>query len=120
MELNVSGIYTYTPHWRGNDKLAKDKRVQIEYTYLSAEDEEAFTTFTPVYRGKDREEMEMEVKSNACAIWDKCVRKVSGITSDGKAITDPLAIRKIPGIYGLVSEVAAHIKKGIDEEELKN
>jgi hypothetical protein len=39
---------------------------------------------------------------------------------DNKEITDPKAIRKIPGIYGLVTEVVGKIRQGITEAEIKN
>jgi hypothetical protein len=122
MELNISGIYTYVPKWRGNNKLPKEKQIVITYRYMTCEEEELFTQYIPRYDSKNVDKVELDIKTNANAIWDTCVQKVTGITdaSTGKEITDPKKVREIKGIYKLITEVVGEIKKGLDEEELKN
>jgi len=122
MELNISGIYTYVPKWRGNDKLPEQDRITVEYRYMTPEEEERFTAYTPVYRGENHSEMEIKIDSKALAIWNTCVLKVDGIkdaVTKGN-VNDPKKVSTIPGTYKLITEVVAVIKKGLDEEELKN
>jgi hypothetical protein len=38
----------------------------------------------------------------------------------GKELTDHKAVRKVPGTYGLITELVGIIRKGIGEEESKN
>lgn len=120
MEVRISGVYSYVPKWRGNDKLPDGEQVSVEHTFLTPEEEEKYSTFYPVYRGD--KEVELEIKTNACAIWNSCVKKVLGfVDADTKQpITDPRKVAAIPGMFSLISEVVGHIKKGFDEEELKN
>jgi hypothetical protein len=120
VEVRISGNYKYIPKWRGNDKLPESEQIVVHHTYLTPEQEEKYSTFHPVYKGK--EEVELEIKTNAVAIWNTCVQSVAGFTdAESKLpITDPKKIATIPGMFGLITEVVAHIKKGFDEEELKN
>jgi hypothetical protein len=120
MEVRISGNYTYIPKWRGNDKLPGDEQIVVQHTYMTPEQEEKYSTFYPVYKGK--EEVELEIKTNAVAIWNTCVQSVVGfVDAETKVpVTDPKKIAQIPGMYTLISEVVGHIKKGFDEEELKN
>ena len=89
---------------------------------MTAEQEEKYSTIVPKYKGtEDKMNVEVEIHTNANAIWDDCVKKVSGLYDENdKELTDPKKVRNIPGIYGLITEVVAHIKKGIEEEEVKN
>jgi hypothetical protein len=120
VEVRISGTYTYVPKWRGNDKLPADQQIVVNHSYLTPEEEEKFSTFYPVYKGD--KEVELEIKTNACAIWTACVKSVVGfVDADTKvAVTDPKKIMAIPGMFGLISEVVGHIKKGFDEGEIKN
>lgn len=118
MRINISGKDIYTPKWNGNLKLPEKERVTVEYRYLTCDEEEKYTVYQPKY---EKETIELEVKSNANEIWDSCVLKVSGLVGDdGKEIIEAKAVRKIPGVYGLVTEVVAHIRKGFEESDQKN
>ena len=126
MKVKVARQDVYTPHWRGNLNLPEDEQVKVEYSYMTAEQEEKFSTLVPRYKGTETDKMDVEVEihTNANAIWADCVKKVNGLFwDDGKGekeYTNPKDVLKIPGVYGLVTEVVGHIKKGIDEEESKN
>jgi len=123
MRVKVARDDVYIPRWRGNKKLPKDDQVKVVYSYMTAEQEEKYSDLQPKYVSEDEKmHYEIEVKYNVNAIWDECVKKVQGLFDEDteKEITDPKKVREIPGIYGLVSEVVGHIKKGIDEEESKN
>jgi hypothetical protein len=121
MRVNISGKQEYTPKWNGNRKLPAADRLRVEYRYMSCEEEEQFSLFIPKYDTGDTSSVELEIKSHANEIWDLCVVKVHGFVDEaGKEITDPKAVRKVPGVYGLVTEVVAEIRKGITEEEAKN
>ena len=126
MRVKVARQDVYIPRWRGNRDLPEDEQVKVEYSYMTAEQEEKYSTLVPRYKGTQDEkiDVEVEVHTNANAIWLDCVKNVSGLFwDDGKGekeYTTPKEILKIPGIYGLVTEVVGHIKQGIDEEESKN
>ena len=124
MKVKVARQDTYTPDWRGNKKLPEDEQIKVEFSYMTAEQEEKFSTLVPRYKGTETEKMDVEVEihTNANAIWDACVKKVHGLFDEdsGKEITTSLKVRDVPGIYGLITEVVAHIKKGIEEEDAKN
>ncbi len=121
MKINISNKYTYIPKWNGNRKLPPEEQVSVEYRYMTCEEEEKYSQFVPKYKGANRDEVELEIKTNANEIWDICVSKVSGLTDEaGKELTDHKAVRKVPGTYGLITELVGIIRKGIGEEESKN
>jgi len=125
MFLKISREDTYVPRWRGNDKLKEDEQIKIAFHYMTADQEERYTKFKPIYRGTaiDKlQEVEMSIETHANDIWDGCVTKVTGLFDDEtkKEITNPVEVRKIPGIYGLITEVVAFIKRGIEEIDEKN
>lgn len=121
MKVNISGKETYVPKWNGNRKLPKDEQITVEYRYMSCEEEERFQAFVPRYDTENTKSVELEIQSHANDIWAACVVKVTGFQDavNGKDM-DPKAIVKVPGVYGLITEVVAEIKRGIDEGEAKN
>lgn len=123
MKVKVARSDTYIPRWRGNRDLPEDEQVKVEYSYMTAEQEEKYSDLQPKYVSEDdKMHYEIEVKYNVNAIWEECVKKVLGLVDEesGKEITDPKKVQGIPGIYTLITEVVGHIKKGIDEVEVKN
>lgn len=121
MKINISNKYTYVPKWNGNRKLPPDKQMSVEYRFMSCEEEEKFSQFVPKYKGDKRDEVELEIKTNANEIWDTCVTKVLGLYDEaGKELSDPKAVRKVSGTYGLITELVGIIRKGIGEEDQKN
>ncbi len=119
MQVSLAKTRTYIPKCWKNRKAAKDKQVTVEYKLMTAEQEERFSEMYLHRSGDDG--FGMTVKTHAVEIWDECVTKVVGIGIDGGApITDPKKVREIPGIYELVSEMAAVIKRGLTEEDSKN
>ena len=123
MKVKVARQDVYIPRWRGNRDLPDDEQVKVEYSYMTAEQEEKYSDLQPKYVSEnDKMHYEIEVKYNVNAIWNECVKKVSGLFDEesGKEITDPKKVREIPGIYTLISEVVGHIKQGIEEDEAKN
>ena len=123
MKVNISGRETYIPKWNGNQKLPKAEQVSVEYRYMTCEEEEKYSNFVPKYsmEANAAKEVELEIKPHANEIWDLCVTKVSGLFDEnGKEITDPKAVRKVPGLYELITEVSAEIRKGIQEADSKN
>lgn len=121
MKINISNRYTLVPKWNGNRELPLEEQVTVEYRYMTCEEEEKYSQFVPKYKGEKRDEMELEIKSNANEIWDNCALKVNGLRDEtGKELSDPKAVRKVAGTYGLVTEVVAAIRKGFSEEEQKN
>lgn len=126
MKVKVARSDTYIPRWRGNRDLPEDEQVKVEYSYMTAEQEEKYSTLIPRYKGNEGAniDVEVEIHTNANAIWCDCVNKVYNFFwDDGKGekeYTSPREVLKVPGIYGLVTEVVGHIKKGIDEKEIKN
>ena len=122
MELNISGTYEYTPKFNGNRARPVEDQISVTYRYMTSEEEEKFTHLVPRYDTKKADQVEVDIKTSANAIWDACVEKVDGLKdkTSKAAISDPKKVRAIPGIYGLITEVVAEIKKGITEDELKN
>ena len=119
MKVSISKSNIYVPECMGNPELPEAEQVIIEHTLMTAEQEEKFSTMYLRREGKD--DFGMTVKTHAVEIWDACVTKVTNIEDmDGKPITDPKAVREIPGIYEMVTEVAAVIKRGLTEEDSKN
>ena len=124
MKVKIARQDVYIPEWKNNKKLPEAEQVKVEFSYMTAEQEEKFSTIVPKYKGTETSNMnvEVEIHTNANAIWDECVKKVIGLFDEdtGKEITDPKKVRGIPGIYGLITDVVAYIKRGIEEEEVKN
>ena len=125
MFLKISREDTYIPHWRGNRKLKEDEQIKVTFHYMTADQEERYTKFKPIYRGTaiDKlQEVEMSIETHANDIWDGCVTNITKIFDEAskKEITNPAEVRKIPGIYSLITEMVAYIKKGIDEVDEKN
>jgi hypothetical protein len=121
MKVNISGKDIFIPKWNSNREAPEAERIRVEYRYLTAEEEEKYTNLIPKYDTKDTSNIELEIKTHANEIWDLCVSAVHNLyDTNNKEITDPKAIRKIPGIYGLVTEVVGKIRQGITEAEIKN
>ena len=123
MKVKVARQDTYIPRWRGNRELPEDEQIRVEYSYMTAEQEEKYSDLQPKYVSEDNQmHYEIEVKYNVNAIWNECVKKVTGLYNEdtGKEINLPKEVAKVPGIYGLISEVVGHIKQGIEEDEVKN
>ena len=119
MKINISGKQEYTPKWNGNRKAPEKDRIRVEYRYLTCEEEERFSNFSPRYdtEGKD---VELEIKTHANEIWELCVTKISGLTDEADKPIDPKGVLKAPGVYELITEVVAQVKKGISEDDSKN
>lgn len=121
MKINIAGKETYVPKWNGNRKLPKEEQVVVEYRYMTCEEEERFQAFVPRYDTENTKSVELEIQTHANDIWAACVTKLTGLSDTaGKEITDPKAVAKVPGVYGLVTEVVAEIKRGLDEGASKN
>lgn len=123
MKIKIARQDTYIPQWRNNRDLPEDEQIEIEYSYMTAEQEEKYSDLQPKYVSEnDNMHYEIEVKYNINAIWTECVKKVTGLFNedDGKEVTTPKDVKNIPGIYGLITEVVGHIKRGIEEDEAKN
>lgn len=119
MQVLLSREGEYIPNWNKNNKLKPEEQIKVKYRYMTSEEEEKHTKISSKYFSEDAG-IEMNIETKATEIWDLCVVGVQGLVdNNNKAITDPKEVREIPGIYGLVTEVVAHIKKGI-EINLKN
>lgn len=118
MKVRVSREETYIPKWNGNDKLKADEQIRVTYKLMTPEQEEQWST---LYFRRDDDDFRMDVETHANAIWKECVVKVEGLLDEnGKMLSKAAEVLKVPGIYGLVTEVVAQIKRGITEEERKN
>lgn len=123
MKVKIAREDVYVPKWKGNRNLPEAEQIKIEFSYMTAEQEEKYSTIIPRYKGADKEDIdvEIEIHTNANAIWMGCIKKVNGLFDEkDKGISSPKEVLDIPGIYGLITEVVAHIKQGIEEEEAKN
>jgi len=123
MKVKIARQDVYIPRWKGNQDLPEDEQVKIEFSFMTSEQEEKYSDLQPKYVSEnDQMHYEIEVKYNINAIWNECVKKVTGLFNEdtGKEITVPKDVKNIPGIYGLITEVVGHIKRGIDEVEAKN
>ena len=123
MKVKIARQDVYIPDWKNNKKLPEMEQIKVEFSYMTAEQEEKFSTIVPKYRGTETDKMnvEVEIHTNANAIWNDCVKKVNGLFDENdKEITIPSKVMEIPGIYGLITDVVAYIKLGIEEEEIKN
>ena len=118
MRVRVTRQETYIPKWNGNDKLKADEQIRVTYKLMTAEQEEQWST---LYFRRDDDDFRMDVETHANAIWKECVVRVEGLRDENdKPITKPEDVLKVPGIYGLVTEVVAQIKRGLTEQEIKN
>ena len=125
MRVKVAREDIYIPQWRGNRDLPDEEQIKIEYSLMTAAQEEKFSELQPKYVNEgDQVHYEVEVRYNINAIWDECVKSIKNfIWDDGKKeipVTDPKKIQDVPGIYDLITEVVAHIKRGITEDDRKN
>ena len=119
MIIKVAKGDTFIPNWRGNDKLPEDEQIKVEFMYMTGEQEESLTPVVPAF--DDNNNIKIEYKLNATAVWDACVKKVTGLKDEnGKAITDPSVIKTLPGTYGLITEVAGHIRRELRDTDSKN
>ena len=122
MRVSLAKELTYIPKWNGNRKLKKEEQVVVTYRYMTSQEEEELSVITPKYKIGDKSgESEIEIKPKSIEVWDKCVIRVSGLVDEKDTpITEPAKVRAIPGIYELVTEVVAEIRKGFTGEEEKN
>jgi len=123
LKVKIARQDVYIPQWKKNRDLPEDEQVKVEFSYMTAEQEEKYSDLQPKYVSEnDNMHYEIEVKYNINAIWNECVKKVTGLFNEdtNKEVTAPGEVKKIPGIYGLITEVVGHIKRGIDEGEAKN
>ncbi len=118
MKINVSKGDTYIPEWRGNKDLPEKEQIKVEFTYMTGEQEERLTPIIPTFNEKN--EIQIEYKSNASAVWDECVSKISGLVGDDKEITDPGKVKALPGTYGLITEMVGHIRRELTSTDSKN
>ena len=129
VKIKLSRTDIYIPKWNKNRKLPEEEQIKIEYRFMTSEEEERFSLIRPTYSmdkqntdadGKPKE-IAVDFELHANEIWDICVKKVTGLFDEsGVEIAEPKKIRAIPGIYGLITEVVAEIKRGLTEEEIKN
>ena len=119
MRVNLAISNEYVPECMGNRDLPEDEQVTVTYRFMTASQEEQYSTMYLRREGDD--DFGMTVKTHAVGIWTNCVTAVSGLTDqDGKPITNPAQVLEVPGIYEMVSEVAAVIKRGLTEIDSKN
>ena len=109
----------YIPNWNRNKELKSADQIKVIYRYMTSEEEEKYTKVSSRHYSLDGN-FDLNVETNANKIWNACVLKVQGLFDENKKeITDPKEVQKILGIYELITEVVAQIKKGI-EIDLKN
>jgi hypothetical protein len=123
MKIKLSRTDVYIPKWNGNRSLPDSEQVKVEYRFMTCEEEERFSLIKPVYNMAEGKAQEITVNYDLHAndIWDACVKKVSGLFDEnGVELTEPKKIRAIPGMYNLVTEVIAEIKRGLTEDDSKN
>lgn len=124
MHLKVSRQDTYIPSWNNNQKDSAP--IKVHFSFMTSEQEERFTKMRPTYRGnmaaEEIQEVEMDLETHVCDIWRECVKKIENVIDEEtkKEIADPQKILTIPGLYGLVTEVVAYIKGGIEALDEKN
>ena len=130
MRLKVSREDTFVPDWNNNKKEPADQQIKVHFKYMTSEVEEKYSKMRPTYKGdlenmtSGEQEITMDLESHICDIWDDCVIRVDNIEEKDKSptvtIAKPRAVREIPGSYGLITEVVAHIKQGFEAQEEKN
>ena len=124
MHLKIAREDEFIPEWNHNKKDSAS--IKIHFKFMTSEQEERFAKMRPTYHGDmantEDQEITIDLESHNNDIWDACVTSVENVIDEdtNKPVTKPLAIRNIPGIYGLVTEVVAHIKGGIEALEEKN
>ena len=123
MKIKLSRTDIYIPNWNGNRSLPESEQVKVEYRFMTSEEEERFSLIRPVYNMADGKTQEIAVNYDIHAndIWRVCVKKVNGLQDEnGAEIADPKKVAEIPGMYSLITEVVAEIKRGLTEADLKN
>ncbi|KKL79301.1 hypothetical protein LCGC14_2016200 [marine sediment metagenome] len=119
MKVSLSITNTYVPEWRCNTSLPEAEQLRVTYRLMTAEQEERFSTMYLRREGED--DFGMTVQPHAVEIWGECVTAVANLEDlDGKPITDAKKVLDIPGVYELVTEVVAIIKRGVTEADSKN
>ena len=105
--MDITSLMTesFTPKYRGNDKLEKDERIVAQLEYLSVEE------YDPISE-----------QSNE--IIKRCVKKLSNLKVNGQAVEDGPALlaQKKRDVGDLVAELYRHIVFGsiLDTAEEKN
>ena len=123
MKVKIARQDTYIPKWRDNRDLPEDEQIKVLFSFMTSVQEERYSDLQPKYVSEnDNMHYEIEVKYNINAIWNECVKKITGLFDEdsGKEKTAPKEVSEIPGIYGLITEVVGHIKRGIEATESKN
>jgi hypothetical protein len=123
MKIKLSRTDIYIPNWNGNRSLPESEQVKIEYRFMTCEEEERFSLIRPIYNVSDGKTQEISINYEAHAndIWRTCVKKVNGLVDEtGAEIIDPKKVAEIPGMYNLITEIVAEIKRGLTETDLKN
>lgn len=123
MKIKLSRTDIYIPKWNGNRSLPESEQVKVEYRFMTCEEEERFSLIRPVYNVADGKTQEVSVNYDLHAndIWRACVKKISGLQDENDTeITDPKKVADIPGMYSLITELVAEIKRGLTETDLKN
>ena len=123
MKVKLSRTDIYIPNWNGNRSLPESEQVKVEYRFMTCEEEERFSVVRPVYNMAEGKTQEITVNYDLHAndIWRACVKKVSGLQDEaGVEITEPKKVADIPGMYSLITEVVAEVKRGLTEADLKN
>lgn len=121
MKIKLSRTDTYIPKWNGNRNLPEAEQVKVDYRYMTCEEEEKWSVIRPVFTDGETKEVKVDYATHANDIFAACVLKVDGLCdTDGKPVAKPQEVLKVPGIYGLVTEVVAEIKRGITEQDSKN
>ena len=119
MKVNLSITQKYTPTWRDNRDLPELEQIVVTYRLMTAEQEERFAKMSAKSDGTG--EYLVNIEPKAVEIFGACVTHVDGIwDTASNPITEAADVLKIPGIYELIGEVAAEIKKGMSEEDTKN
>jgi len=120
MKVNLTITQTYVPEWRGNRSLPEGEQIVVTYRLMSAEQEERFAKMSAKSDGKG--EYLVNIEPKAVEIFGACVTHVAGLFDmAGTPITEAKDVLAVPGIYELIGDVAAEIKKGmLTEEDSKN
>ena len=120
MKVSLSITQKFTPEWRGNRDLPTDEQIVVTYRLMTAEQEERFARMSAKSDGSG--EYMVNIEPKAVEIFGACVTHIAGLfDTAGAPITEAAEVLKIPGIYDLIGDVAAEIKKGlITEEDSKN
>ena len=119
MKVNLAISQVFVPTYRGNRDLPEEDQIKVTYRLMSAAQEEKFSKMSA--RSDGSGEYMVAIEPKAVEIFGECVTSIAGLYDmANNPITEPSKVLAIPGIYELVSEVAAEIKKGLTEEDSKN